>query len=201
MIRVHHLNTSRSQRVLWLLEELDVPYEVINYQRNKATMRAPKALRDIHPLGKAPVVEHDGQVLAETGLILEYLVATFGPQLAPSSDNPNIWRYRYWMHYAEGSLMSAMLLKLVAHKMGPFGWPIRSMTTTQLNLHYDFLEQEAGKFRWLAGDAFSAADIMMGFPLDIAAQRGWFTPARASLWRLLEAMRARPAWQRAARYG
>ncbi|UMB78694.1 glutathione S-transferase [Dickeya fangzhongdai] len=201
MIRVHHLNTSRSQRVLWLLEELDVPYEVINYQRNKATMRAPKALRDIHPLGKAPVVEHDGQVLAETGLILEYLVATFGPQLAPSSNNPNIWRYRYWMHYAEGSLMSAMLLKLVAHKMGPFGWPIRSMTTTQLNLHYDFLEQEAGKFRWLAGDAFSAADIMMGFPLDIAAQRGWLTPARASLWRLLEAMRARPAWQRAARYG
>ncbi|WP_042859659.1 glutathione S-transferase family protein [Dickeya sp. NCPPB 3274] len=201
MIRVHHLNTSRSQRVLWLLEELDVPYEVINYQRNKATMRAPNALRDIHPLGKAPVVEHDGQVLAETGLILEYLVATFGPQLAPSSDSPNIWRYRYWMHYAEGSLMSAMLLKLVAHKMGPFGWPIRGMVTTQLNLHYDFLEQEAGKFRWLAGDAFSAADIMMGFPLDIAAQRGWLTPSRAGLWRLLEAMRARPAWQRAARYG
>ncbi|QDX30264.1 glutathione S-transferase family protein [Dickeya poaceiphila] len=201
MIRVHHLNTSRSQRVLWILEELDVPYEVINYQRNKVTMRAPNALRDIHPLGKAPVIEHDGRVLAETGVILEYLVATFGPHLAPTSDSPDFWRYRYWMHYAEGSLMSEMLLKLVAYKMGPFGWPIRNMVNTQLNLHYDFLEQEAGKSHWLAGDAFSAADIMMGFPLDIAAQRGWLSPSYPNLWRLLEAMRARPAWQRAARYG
>ncbi|MGM3174173.1 glutathione S-transferase family protein [Dickeya lacustris] len=201
MIRVHHLNTSRSQRILWLLEELEVPYEVIHYQRNKTTMRAPETLRHLHPLGKAPIIEHDGQILAETGAIIEYLVATFGPHLAPSADHPDFWRYRYWMHYAEGSLMSAMLLKLVAYKMGPFGWPIRGMVNTQLNLHYDFLEKETGNAEWLAGKDFSAADIMMGFPLDIAAQRGWLTPARPHLWRLLQAMRARPAWQRAARYG
>ncbi|ACS86036.1 glutathione S-transferase family protein [Musicola paradisiaca] len=200
MIRVHHLNTSRSQRILWLLEELDVPYEVVNWQRNRFSMRAPDALRKIHPLGKAPMIEHDGKVLAETGLIIEYLVDTFGPHLAPTPDCPEYWRYRYWMHYTEGSLMSTMLLKRVAQKMGPFGWPILGMVNKQLNLHVDFLEQEAGKSPWLAGNTFSAADIMMGFPLDIAASRGWFDQSRPHLWRLLAAMRARPAWQRAARY-
>ena len=113
MIRVHHLNNSRSQRVLWLLEELDLPYEIMRYQRNKLTMLAPEALKHVHPLGKSPVIEDDGSTLAETGLIVEYLVDRYGPDLAPSRDSDLYWRYRYWLHYAEGSAMPPLLVKLI----------------------------------------------------------------------------------------
>lgn len=106
MIRVHHLNASRSQRVLWLLEELETPYEIVFYQRDPKTMRAPPALKKIHPLGKAPVIEDHGRVFAELGVILEYLASTYGPHLAPPPEDDNCWRCRYWMHYADGSLMS-----------------------------------------------------------------------------------------------
>jgi len=121
LIRVHHLNNSRSQRVLWLLEELQVPYEVVPYQRDPRTMLAPAALRKVFPLGKAPVIEDGGRTLAETGLIVEYLVECHGPQLAPARGTDAFWRYRYWLHYAEGSAMPPLLLKLVIDKLGPLG--------------------------------------------------------------------------------
>lgn len=198
MIRVHHLNISRSQRILWLLEELGLDYEVVRYRRDPKTMRAPKALRDLHPLGKSPLLEIDGRVLAETGLIIEYLVAHYGSQLAPAAgDSDAHWRYRYWMHYAEGSLMPQLLLKLVATKMGLLALPIRGMVNEQVKLHLDFVEKEAGRSTWLAGDSFTAADIMMSFPLEVARHRAGLGSDHPHCMRLLAAMQARPAYQRA----
>lgn len=199
MIRVHHLNISRSLRVIWLLEELGVPYEIVRHRRNKKTMRAPVALRDLHPLGKLPMVEVDGKVLVETGLIIEYLLAYYGPHLAPAADNADAhWRYRYWMHYAEGSLMPQLLLKLIADKMGLLALPIRGMVKEQVNLHLDYVEKEAGRSPWLAGDEFSAADIMMSFPLEVAVMRAGVTAAtHPNITRILSAIQARPAYQRA----
>ena len=123
MIRVHHLNNSRSQRVLWLLEELGMPYEVVRYERNKATMLAPKELKRVHPLGKSPVIEDDGKKFAETGLIVEYLVERYGPDLAPPRDSDLYWRYKYWLHYAEGSLMPPLLIKLIIDRLGLLALP------------------------------------------------------------------------------
>lgn len=194
MIRVHHLNESRSQRILWLFEELGLEYEVVGYRRNTRTYRAPAELRRLHPLGKAPIVEQDGEVLAETGAIIEAFVERHGPQLAPATAYRT---YRYWMHYAEGSLMPQLLLKLVVDKLGPLGWPVRRMVREQVDLHLDFIEGEIGKRVWLTGDHFSAADIMMSFPLEIAMKRAGPGPSRPNIARLVAAMQARPAYQRA----
>ena len=197
LIRVHHLNASRSQRVLWLLEELGIPYEIVFYRRASKTMRAPSALRKVHPLGKAPILEDNGRIFTESGVILDYLVTQYGPDLAPAPDDEQYWRYRYWMHYAEGSLMSPMLLKLVVNKLGPLGWPIRNMVNRELERHLDFLESEASKSQWFAGDQLSAADIMMSFPLEAAAARAGLDSSRPHLWRVLQQIRARPAYGRA----
>jgi glutathione S-transferase len=142
MIRVHHLNNSRSQRVLWLLEELGTPYEVVRYERNKRTMLAPKELKHVHPLGKSPVIEDNGRKLAETGLIVEYLVECYGPDLAPPRDSDLYWRYKYWLHYAEGSLMPPLLLKLIIDRLGLLALTARPFVTSQLKLHLDYLEGE-----------------------------------------------------------
>ncbi len=199
MIRVHHLNISRSLRVIWLLEEMGVPYELVRHRRDKKTMRAPLALRDLHPLGKLPLVEVGGKVLAETGLIIEYLLAHHAPHLAPAATDADAhWRYRYWMHYAEGSLMPQLLLKLIADKMGLLALPIRGMVKEQVKLHLDYVEKEAGRSPWLAGNEFSAADIMMSFPLEVSVMRAGVTAAtHPNITRILSAMQARPAYQRA----
>ncbi len=199
MIRVHHLNISRSLRVLWLLEEAGLDYEVVRHKRNPKTMRAPLALRNLHPLGKLPIVEMDGKVLAETGLIIEYTLASRAPHLAPAATQTEAhWRYRYWMHYAEGSLMPQLLLKLIAGKMGILALPIRGMVNEQVKLHLDYVEKEAGRSPWLAGDQFSAADIMMSFPLEMAMKRAGLNAQNSPhIARLLQAMQARPAYQRA----
>jgi glutathione S-transferase len=158
VIRVHHLNNSRSQRVLWLLEELGVPYEIVRYQRNRLTMLAPEALKVVHPLGKSPVVEDDGRKLAETGLIVEYLVDRYGADLAPSRDSDLYWRYKYWLHYAEGSAMPPLLVKIYVDRLGLLAWPVQPILASQLKLHLDFLEAELGNAPWFLGERFSAAD-------------------------------------------
>ncbi len=135
MIRVHHLNNSRSQRILWLLEEIGLPYEIVRYQRHKRTMLAPDALKRIHPLGKSPVIDDDGKTFAETGLIIEYLVDLYGRELAPPRPSDLYWRYKYWLHYAEGSLMPPLLLKLVIDRLGLLALPARKFVTSQLKLH------------------------------------------------------------------
>jgi len=200
MIRVHHLNNSRSQRVLWLLEELGIPYEIARYQRNKATMLAPDELKRAHPLGKSPVIEDDGKKFAETGLIVEYLVERYGPDLAPSRDSDLYWRYRYWMHYAEGSAMPPLLLKLIVDRLGILAFPARKFVNSQVKLHLD-LESELSAGPWFLGERFSAADIMMSFPLEAARTRGGLDATRPSLFGFVERVHARPAYRRALEKG
>jgi glutathione S-transferase len=201
MIRVHHLNNSRSQRVLWLLEEIDTPYEVVPYERDKKTMLAPKELRRVHPLGKSPIIEDNGRIFAETGLIVEYLVQRYGPDLAPPSGSDSYWRYKYWLHYAEGSLMPPLLLKLVINRLGLLGRPARSFVNTQLKLHLDFLEGELSKGPWFLGETFSAADIMMSFPLEAARARAGLDGTRPNLMDFLKRTHARDAYKRALEKG
>ncbi|AYC33623.1 glutathione S-transferase [Pseudomonas cavernae] len=216
MIVVHHLNNSRSQRVLWLLEELGLPYEIKHYQRDPRTMLAPPALRAVHPLGKSPVISDGELTLAESGAILEYLVERYGNgQLQPAAGTPERLRYRYWLHYAEGSAMPPLLLKLVFDRIeqGPLPFFIRpiakaiagkaksSFIQPQINQHLDYLEGELGKSPWFTGEAFSAADIQMSFPLEAAQARGGLNASRPKLNDFLQRIHARPAYQRALEKG
>jgi glutathione S-transferase len=201
MIRVHHLNNSRSQRVLWLLEELGTPYEVVRYQRDKATMLAPEELKRVHPLGKSPVVEDDGKKFAETGLIVEYLVERYGPDLAPPRDSDLSWRYKYWLHYAEGSAMPPLLLKLITDRLGILALPARGFVKSQLKLHLDYLEAELSAAPWFVGDRFSAADIMLSFPLEATTDRAGLDETRPRLMDFLRRIHARPAYKRALEKG
>ncbi|MGB6537256.1 MAG: glutathione S-transferase [Xanthobacteraceae bacterium] len=201
MIQVHHLNDSRSQRVLWLLEELNQQYEVVRYQRNKRTLRAPDALKRVHPLGKSPVIEDRGLILAETGLIVEYLVERYGPDLAPPRQDDLYWRYRYWLHYAEGSAMPQLLLKLFVDRLGVLAWPARKTVTDQLKLHLDYLEAEINPGPWFLGERFSAADIMLSFPLETARARAGLDETRPKLLDFLQRIHSRPAYQRALERG
>ena len=201
MIRVHHLNNSRSQRVLWLLEELGVPYEIVRYQRNRLTMLAPEALKVVHPLGKSPVVEDDGRKLAETSLIVEYLVDRYGADLAPSRDSDLYWRYKYWLHYAEGSVMPPLLVKIYVDRLGFLALPVRPILASQLKLHLDFLEAELGNAPWFLGERFSAADIMLSFPLEVATARAGLNASRPNLFGFLQRIHARPAYRRALEKG
>lgn len=216
MIIVHHLNNSRSQRVLWLLEELGLEYEVRRYERDPRTMLAPPELRAVHPLGKSPVIEDQGRVLAESGAILEYLVERHGQgRLRPPADSEQRLRYLYWMHYAEGSAMPPLLMKLVFDRIGrapmPFfakpiaksivGNVLRTFVLPQLKQHLDFMEGELGKGAWFAGEEFSAADIQMSFPLEAAAARGGLNASRPKLFAFLQRIHARPAYQRALEKG
>jgi glutathione S-transferase len=212
MIVVHHLNNSRSQRVLWLLEELGVPYEIKSYQRDPATMLAPASLRAVHPLGKSPVIGDGDLTLAESGAIVEYLTGRYGQgRLVPAADSREHLRYLYWLHYAEGSVMPPLLLRLVFERVesAPMPFFIRpiakgiarqanqSFIGPQIKLHLDFMEGELGKSAWFAGDAFTAADVQMSFPLEAAAARGGLDAGRPRLMAFLERIHARPAYQRA----
>lgn len=201
MIRVHHLNNSRSQRVLWLLEELGTPYEVVPYARNPETMEAPAALKQVHALGKSPVVEDEGRVLAETGFIVDYLVTRHGPHLAPAPGSEAHWQYRYWLHYAEGSAMPPLLLKLVLDRLGWLGRPARGFVERQLTLHLDYLEAALETAPWFAGDRFTAADIMLSFPLEVAVARAGLDASRPKLWDFLQRIHARPAYREALEAG
>jgi glutathione S-transferase len=216
MIVVHHLNNSRSQRVLWLLEELGLSYEVKRYERDAATMLAPAALRAVHPLGKSPVISDGDVTLAESGAIVEYLVDRYGNgRLAPPAGTPEHLRYLYWLHYAEGSAMPPLLLKLVFDRVesAPMPFFIRpvaraiagrarsSFIGPQIALHLDFMEGELGKRPWFAGADFTAADIQMSFPLEAAAARGGLDATRPKLMAFLERIHARPAYQRALEKG
>jgi glutathione S-transferase len=212
MITVHHLNNSRSQRILWLLEELSLPYELRRYERDPKTMLAPASLRAVHPLGKSPVLTDDGATLAESGAIVEYLVGRYGGgRLAPPSGTPERLRYAYWLHYAEGSAMPPLLMKLIFDRMprGPMPALMRPIVRgiarrvrggfvdPQIALHLDYQEQELGRSLWFAGSEFTAADIQMSFPVEVAAARGGLDATRPKLWAFLERIHERPAYQRA----
>jgi glutathione S-transferase len=214
MLTVHHLNNSRSQRVLWLLEELGVPYEIVRYQR-QSDMRAPKELRAIHPLGKSPVITDGRNTIAESGAIVEYLVDNYGKgRFIPLLGSPDRLRYTYWLHYAEGSAMPPLLMKLLFTLM-PRRAPallrplVRKVSTQalttlvnpQLKQHMAYWEDELSKSEWFAGDEFTAADIQMSFPLEAAAARGGLEDGHPKAMAFLERIHARPAYQHALEKG
>jgi glutathione S-transferase len=198
---VHHLNNSRSQRVLWLLEELELPYDVRRYERHPRTMLAPPELKRVHPLGKSPLVEDEGLVVAETGAIIDYLIAKANGRLGPPSDPQAANRYRFFIHYAEGSLMPWLLVMLIIRRMGLLGRPARRTVQGMLDQHLDFLESELADRQWFAGDEITAADIMMSFPLETARGRAGLGPSRPNLIGWLERIRARPAYRAALKRG
>jgi glutathione S-transferase len=212
MIVVHHLNNSRSQRILWLLEELGLEYDIKRYQRDPKTMLAPPELRQIHPLGKSPVITDGDLTLAESGAIIEYLVGRYGNgRLAPAADTPEKLRYTYWLHYAEGSLMPPLLMKLIFDRlerapMPFFAKPVAraiarktksSFIEPNINRQLDYLEAEFGKTAWFAGPEFTAADIQMSFPLEAAVSRGGLDAKRPKLMAFLDRIHARPAYRKA----
>ena len=217
MLTVHHLNNSRSQRILWLLEELALPYEIVRYQRDAKTMLAPPELRRVHPLGKSPVVTtDDGLTLAESGAIIETVVERYGQgQLAPVAGTPEALRYRYWLHYAEGSAMPPLLLKLVFDKVESSPMPFfvkpiargiagkvkNSFILPNIHSQLAYMEAELEKTKWFAGNEFTAADIQMSFPLEAAAMRGGLDERLPKLTAFLQRIHARPAYQRALEKG
>jgi glutathione S-transferase len=200
-IIVHHLENSRSQRILWMLEELGLDYEVRRYERNPKTMLAPPELKRVHPLGKSPVIEADGVVIAETGAIIEYLVEKADGRLGPPAHRDTILRYRFFLHYAEGSLMPPLLLMLVIQRLGILGRPARSRIQAMIDTHLDYLERELAGRDWFVGDELSAADIMMSFPLEAARMRGGLDARRPNLIAWLNRIHARPAYRTALEKG
>lgn len=194
---VHHLENSRSQRVLWMLEELELPYDVRRYARDPKTMLAPPELKRVHPLGKSPVLEDGGTVVAETGAIVEYLVEKADGRLGPPVHRDAILRYRHFLHYAEGSLMPPLLLMLVIQRLGLLGRPARSRIQAMIDVHLDWLEAELAGRTWFVGDALTAADVMMSFPLEAARQRAGLDGSRPKLIAWLDRIHARPAYGRA----
>ena len=201
MITVHHLENSRSQRVLWMLEELGLPYEIKRYERNKATMLAPPELKAVHPLGKSPVIEHDGRVIAETGAIAEYLVELADGRLGPPPHRDAALRYRFFLHYAEGSMMPPLLLKLVLSRIPLFGKRITKRIQPMIDVHLDYVESELAQRPWFAGDAMTAADVMMSFPLEAARARAGLDASRPHTIAWLEKIHARPAYRTALEKG
>lgn len=216
MLTVHHLEDSRSQRVLWLLEELGVPYEVRRYERNKETRLAPPELLQVHPLGKSPVITDGELTVAETGAIVEYLVDTYGQgRLRPAPGTPDFLRYRYWLHFAEGSAMPFLVMKLIFDRIasaklnflikpvarGIANQVLGSFVMPNIRRQLAFMEAELSAREWFAGAEFSAADVMMSFPLEAAAQRGGLDAEQPKLSAFLARIHERPAYRRALERG
>ena len=214
MITVHHLNNSRSQRVLWLLEELGMPYEIRHYQRNATTSLAPPELLQVHPLGKAPVITDGDVTVAETGAVIEYLVERAGGRLRPAAGTPEQRRYTYWLHFAEGSAMPPLLMTLILGRIrrsGPFfAKPIvrrvadavtESFVAPNIKRQLEFMESELQGRPWFTGGEFSAADVQMSFPLEVAVARGGLDAHYPRLNDWLARIHARPAYQQALKRG
>lgn len=198
---VHHLENSRSQRILWLLEELGLPYHIKRYERDRKTMLAPRSLRAVHPLGKAPVIVDEGRVVTESGAIVEYLVEKADGRLGPPAHREAALRYRHFLHYAEGSMMPPLVTLLVIGRLGLLGRPARAPIQKLLDVHLDWLETELAERPWFAGEDFTAADVMMSFPLEASRDRGGLDASRPNLIDWLERIHARPAYDRALERG
>ena len=188
---------TRAFRVIWMLEELGLPYAIKRYERNKKTMLAPPELRQVHPLGKSPVIEDDGCVVAETGAIVEYLVEKADGRFGPGPHRDSVLRYRHFMHYAEGSMMPPLLLMLVVNRIPIFGKSALKRIQPMIDNHLDYVESELATRPWFAGDEISAADVMMSFPLEAARGRAGLGASRPATIAWLGKIHARPAYQAA----
>jgi len=200
VIVVHHLENSRSQRILWLLEELGLPYEVKVYKRLK-TMAAPAEMKRVHPLGKSPIIEDDGIAIAETGAIIEYLVEKAGGKLGPPANADDARRYRFFLHYAEGSVMTALLMRMVIGMIPLLGRAGKKMLQPMIDTHLNYIEAELAARPWFAAQDFTAADPMMSFPLEFAASRADGLRGRPATAAWLEKIHARPAYRAALERG
>jgi len=216
MITLHHLEDSRSQRVLWLLEELNAEYEIVYYERDPKTNLAPPELAEVHPLGKSPVIVDGDRTIAESALIIEYLARTYGNgEWAPTIDEPAYWNFNYWMHYGEASLMPPLLLKLVFSRLRepPVPFLIRpiskkiadqvdnAFTDPQIATHFSWVNEYLTDHEWFSGDAIGAADIQMSFPLEAARSRAVKQGQYPQIDAWLERIHARPAYRRALEAG
>jgi glutathione S-transferase len=215
MITLHHLAHSRSQRVLWLLEELGIDYEIHHYERDPKTRLAPPELKQLHPLGKSPIISDGDRVLAESAIIVEYLARTYGDGIwAPQVNDPTYWNFNYWMHYAEGSLMPPLLLKLVFDKVrtaspllvrpvaaGIAGQVERTFIGPQISTHFAFVDAHLADQEWFAGDSITAADIQMSFPLEAAVARGTIGENCPHVVEYVRRFQSRPAYRRALEVG
>lgn len=213
MLTVHHLNNSRSQRILWLLEELEIPYEIVRYARDKKTSLAPPELKAIHPLGKSPVITDQDLTIAESGAITEYLISKYGKGKLKPSNEADLLKYHYWLHYAEGSAMMPLLLTLIFNKIESSPAPFfikpivkkisqtvkKSFIDPQLKLHLTYIESELEKNLWFAGKELSGADFMMSYPVEAALTRGGKSWPRMN--DFLNKIKARPAYKRAIERG
>jgi glutathione S-transferase len=215
LLTVHHLNNSRSQRILWLLEELEVEYDIQKYERDPDTMLAPDSLYEVHPLGKSPVITHEGHTVAESGAIIEYILDRFDDEtLRPAADTPEFLEYRYWLHYAEGSAMTWFLLYLVFDRLPEEApWLARPLlgaiskqvkkefVNPRIKEHVGFWETHLSEHDFFAGDAFTAADIQMSFPLQASLNRGGSRQNYPRIAALVDTLEGRPAYQRAIERG
>lgn len=200
MLIVHHLNNSRSQRVLWLLEEIGLPYELRAHQREATTNLAPPALRAVHPLGKSPVIEAEGRVIAESGAIVEWLCARHAPHMIPETGTPAHDAHLELMHFAEGSAMTPILLNLYVSRLGDAGAPLKPRIEEQLSSHFGHMEAMLRPSGHFVLDELSAVDVMLSFPAEVAMKQG-FGAKLPKLKAFVEAIHARPAWKRALEMG
>lgn len=200
-IRVHHLNNSRSQRILWLLEEIGAPYEIIHHQRDAVTSLAPTELLDIHPLGKSPVIEDGGQIVFESAAIVEYICERHGGEnLVPARGTDDYIRYLEWLHFAEGSAMMPILLNLYTSRLGDAAAPLRPRIDQQLQSHFQYMEDRLLPPGYFVGDGLTGADIMMSFPAEAAVKMG-YAADKPKLTAYVAALHARPAYQAALEKG
>ncbi|MFN4354700.1 glutathione S-transferase family protein [Parvibaculum sp.] len=196
MITVHHLNNSRSQRILWLLEELGQDYEIKRYQRDATTNLAPDSLKAVHPLGKSPVINDNGVAVAESGAIVEYLIRKYGrDKLMPAEDSADFVPYLHWLHYAEGSAMLPVMLTLYTMRLGDAAAPLRPRLESETRNHFGYLEHELGTRDFFVGDCLTGADIQITFVLEAAKSLGLLTPFKG-LMAYLARMQARDAYKR-----
>lgn len=198
---VHHLNNSRSQRILWLLEELNLPYEIRHHQRDAVTNLAPPELLAIHPLGKSPVIEDDSKVIYESAAIVEYICERHGgAHLVPARGTDDHIRYLEYLHFAEGSAMTPILLNLYTARLGEAAAPLRPRIDQQLQCHFQYMEDQLPPSGWFVGDTLTGADIMLSFPAEAAVKMG-YAADKPKLTAYVNAIHARPAYQKALEKG
>ena len=201
MLVVHHLNDSRSQRVLWLLEELGLPYEIKHYQRDATTRLAPPELKQVHPLGKSPVIEDGGVKVAESAAITDYLIRKYGKdKFQPAENSADYTTYQQWLHFAEGSAMLPFLLSLYVGRLGEAGAPLQPRINSEILNHLSYMNQSLEGKDWFVGNKLSGADFMLSFVADILQGRGMLD-AFPNLKRFAEKIQARPAWKKALEKG
>jgi glutathione S-transferase len=195
MIKVHHLNNSRSQRILWLLEELGVPYEIVKYRRGTPMPFAPPELKKVHPLGKSPVIEDGGLTIAESGAIVEYLIDTYGKgRFKPKAGTPDYWQYIHWIHFAEGSAMLPLIMSLYTAMMGDGAGPLKPRLDAEIDNHLSYMDGALGTDDFFVANTLSGADVMLIVVCEAARER--LTPYK-NLLRYRDAIQGRPAYQRA----